>query len=125
VYQALRAGASIDSLQRLYHEKAEEREGKDVPVDKLPPAYAQAIGAAEEGTVLPPFALEGSNGRTRYAVVTVASRRSEGDVRYEDVRDKIRSQLGEQLAIRRYLDRLRKSSYVEIRTQESKDVSGR
>jgi peptidyl-prolyl cis-trans isomerase SurA len=125
VYKALQAGASIDSLQRLYHEKAEEREGKDVPVDKLPPAYAQAIGAAEEGTVLPPFAVEGSNGRTRYAVVRVTSRRSEGDVRYEDVRDKIRSQLGEQLAIRRYLDRLRKSSYVEIRTEENKDVSGR
>jgi hypothetical protein len=75
--------------------------------------------------VLPPFAVEGSNGRTRYAVVRVTSRRSEGDVRYEDVRDKIRSQLGEQLAIRRYLDRLRKSSYVEIRTEENKDVSGR
>ncbi len=125
VYKALQAGASIDSLQRLYHEKGEEREGKDVPVTKLPPAYAQAIGGAEEGTVLPPFPLEGSNGRTRYAVVTVTSRRPEGDVRYEDVRDKIRSQLGEQLAIRRYLDRLRKSSYVEIRTGEGRDVSRR
>ncbi|MGH7628266.1 MAG: peptidylprolyl isomerase [Gemmatimonadales bacterium] len=125
VYQALRAGASLDSLQRLYHEKGEEREGRDVPVTKLPPAYAQAIGGAEEGTVLPPFALEGSNGRTRYAVVTVTSRRPEGEVRYEDVRDKIRSQLGEQLAIRRYLDRLRKSSYVEIRTGEGRDVSRR
>ncbi|MGH7517565.1 MAG: peptidylprolyl isomerase [Gemmatimonadales bacterium] len=125
VSKALQAGASIDSLQRLYHEKGEEREAKDVPVDKLPPAYAQAIGAAAEGTGLPPFAIEGSNGRTRYAVVRVTSRRPEGDVRYEDVRDKIRSQLGEQLAIRRYLDRLRKSSYVEIRTQDNKDVSGR
>ncbi len=125
VYQALKAGVGIDSLQRVYHEKAEEREGKDVPVDKLPPAYAQAIGGAEEGTVLPPFPLEGGNGRTRYAVVQVTRRRPEGDVRYEDVRDKIRSQLGEQLAIRRYLDRLRKASYVDIRTGDAKDVSGR
>ncbi len=123
VYKALQSGASIDSLQRLYHEKGEEREAKDVPATKLPPAYAQAVGAAEEGAVLPPFPLEGSNGRTRFAVVQVISRRPEGDVRYEDVRDKIRSQLGEQLAIRRYLDRLRKSAYVDIRTGEAKDVS--
>jgi peptidyl-prolyl cis-trans isomerase SurA len=125
VFQAIKSGASIDSLQRLYHEKSEEREAKDVPADKLPPAYSQAVGAAEEGTVLPPFALEGSNGRTRFAVVQLTSRRPEGDVRYEDVRDKIRSQLGEQLAIRRYLDRLRKSSYVEIRLGEAKEVSRR
>jgi peptidyl-prolyl cis-trans isomerase SurA len=118
VHQAMKSGASIDSLQRLYHEKSEEREAKDVPATKLPPAYAQAIGEAAEGTVLPPFPLEGTNGRTRFAVVQLTSRRPEGDVRYEDVRDKIRAQLGEQLAIRRYLDRLRKSSYVEIRTGE-------
>jgi peptidyl-prolyl cis-trans isomerase SurA len=125
VYQALKTGASIDSLQRQFHEKSEEREGKDVPLDKLPPAYAQAIGGAEEGAVVPPFPIEGSNGRIRYAVLQLTSRRPEGDVRYEDVRDKIRSQLGEQLGIRRYLDRLRKSSYVEIRGREEKDVSRR
>ena len=35
--------------------------------------------------MLPPFPLEGSNGRTRFAVVQLTSRRPEGDVRYEDV----------------------------------------
>lgn len=119
VSTALRNGAPIDSLQRLYHEKGEEREGKDIPVTKLPAAYAQALANADEGTVVPPFPVPGGNGRTRFAVVQVTSRRPEGDVRYEDVRDKIRAQLGEQLAIRRYLDRLRKSSYVEIRVPES------
>jgi parvulin-like peptidyl-prolyl isomerase len=123
IYNALRNGAPIDSLQRLYHEKGEEREGKDVPVTKLPPAYAQAIGNADEGTVVPPFPVSGANGRTRFAVVQVTTRRPEGDVRYEDVRDKIRAQLGEQLAIRRYLDRLRKSAYVEIRVPEGSGAS--
>jgi peptidyl-prolyl cis-trans isomerase SurA len=126
VYTALRTGAPIDSLQRLYHEKGEEREGKDIPVTKLPPAYAQAIGNADEGAVVPPFPVSGGNGRTRFAVVQITSRRPEGDVRYEDVRDKIRAQLGEQLAIRRYLDRLRKSAYVEIRVgQESREIGRR
>ena len=90
-----------------------------MPRNTVTAAYAQALANADEGTVVQPFPVSGGNGRTRYAVVQVTSRRPEGDVRYEDVRDKIRAQLGEQLAIRRYLDRLRKSSYVEIRVPES------
>jgi peptidyl-prolyl cis-trans isomerase SurA len=123
IYNALRSGAPIDSLQRLHHEKGEEREGKDVPLTKLPPAYAQAIGTTAEGGVVAPFPVPGSNGRTRFAVLQITSRRPEGDVRYEDVRDKIRAQLGEQLAIRRYLDRLRKSAYVEIRGGQAEGES--
>jgi peptidyl-prolyl cis-trans isomerase SurA len=117
IYQALKAGASFDSLQNRYHDRPEEREARDVPVTKLPPAYAQAIGTSGEGTVISPFALEGAAGaRIKYAVVVITTRRPEGDVRYEDVRDKVRQQLGDQLGVRRYLDQLRKKAYVEIRT---------
>jgi hypothetical protein len=49
-------------------------------------------------------------------VVQVTARRPEGDIRYEDVKDRIRQQLGQELAIRRYLDRLRSGTYVEERT---------
>ena len=38
-----------------------------------------------------------------------------GEIRYEDVKDRIRQQLGQELAIRRYIDQLRKSTYVEMR----------
>jgi peptidyl-prolyl cis-trans isomerase SurA len=116
IYQALKAGASFDSLQALYHDKPEEREARDVPVTKLPPAYAQAIGTLGAGSVVEPFPLEGTGSRVKYAVVVVTSRRPEGDVRYEDVRDKVRDQLGEQLGVRRYLDGLRKKAYVDIRS---------
>ena len=115
VYQALKSGANFDSLQTRYHDRPEEREARDVPLTKLPPAYAQAIGTNGEGAVITPFALEGTS-RIKYAVVIITSRRPEGDVRYEDVRDKVRSQLGEQLGVRRYLDALRRKAYVEIRS---------
>ncbi len=49
-------------------------------------------------------------------MVQVIGRRPEGDIRYEDVKDRIREQLGQQLAIRRYLDQLRQSTYVDVRT---------
>jgi hypothetical protein len=49
-------------------------------------------------------------------VAQVTARRPQGDIRYEDVKDRIREQLGQQLAIRRYIDRLRAATYVDIRT---------
>jgi peptidyl-prolyl cis-trans isomerase SurA len=112
---ALRKGASFDSLQQRYHDKPEEREAKEIPLTKLPPTYAQAIGDSPAGSVIGPFPLEATTGRTKYAVLLVTERREAGEVRFEDVRDKVRDQLGEQLAIRRYLDRLKKQTYVELR----------
>jgi len=114
--KALAAGASFDSLQRLHHDPSAEREAENVPVTKLPENYAKVIGQADAGTVLPVFTLPAPGGRDQFAVLQVTGRRPEGEVKYEDVRDRIRDQLGQQLAIRRYLDRLRKATYVEIRT---------
>ena len=85
-------------------------------VTKLPETYAKAIGDAGTGTVLPVFTMAGSGGREQFVVLQVTDRRPEGEIRYEDVKDRIREQLGQQLAIRRYIDRLRNSTYVEIRT---------
>ncbi len=116
VHQELLAGASFDSLQRLYHDRSAEREGENVPVTKLPEAYAKAIGDAGTGSILPVFTMAGSGDRDQFVVLQVTDRRPEGAIRYEDVRDRIRDQLGQQLAIRRYLDNLRRSTYVEIRS---------
>jgi peptidyl-prolyl cis-trans isomerase SurA len=116
VRKALVTGASFDSLQRVYHDRSAERDGENVPVTKLPEAYGKVIGEADSGAVLPVFTMPGAGGRDQFIVLKVTNRRPEGEVRYEDVRDRIREQLGQQLAIRRYLDRLRKATYVEIRS---------
>jgi peptidyl-prolyl cis-trans isomerase SurA len=115
VRNALLAGAPFDSLQRRYHDPSAEREAEHVPLTKLPENYAKVIGEADSGTVVPVFTLPAGN-REQFVVLQVTGRRPEGDVKYEDVRDRIRDQLGQQLAIRRYLDRLRKATYVEIRS---------
>jgi peptidyl-prolyl cis-trans isomerase SurA len=116
VRNALLAGASFDSLQRLYHDRSAERAGENVPVTKLPENYAKAVGEAGKGTILPVFTMPGSGNREQFVVLQVTDRRPEGDIKYEDVRDRIREQLGQQLAIRRYLDSLRRATYVEIRS---------
>jgi peptidyl-prolyl cis-trans isomerase SurA len=115
VRSKLLAGASFDSLQRIYHDRSGERQADNVPIDKMPEAYAKAIGQADSGTVVPVFQLEGANGRQQFVILQVTARRAPGDIKYEDVKDKIREQLSQQLAIRRYLDRLRKATYVDIR----------
>jgi hypothetical protein len=116
VRAALAAGAPFDSLQRLHHDRSAEREAENVPVTKLPENYAKTIGEAAPDSLLPVFAMPGAGSREQFVVLQVTDRRPEGEIRYEDVRDRIRQQLGEQLAIRRYLDGLRKSTYVEIRS---------
>jgi peptidyl-prolyl cis-trans isomerase SurA len=116
VRNALVAGAPFDSLQRLYHDRSAERQGENVPVNKLPENYAKAIGQAGAGTTLPVFTMPTAGGREQFVILQVTDRRPEGEIKYDDVRDRIRDQLGQQLAIRRYIDGLRRSTYVDIRS---------
>jgi peptidyl-prolyl cis-trans isomerase SurA len=109
-------GASFDSLQRALHDPSAERQADNVPVDKVPEAYTKAIGESDSGSVAPVFELPGAGTRAQFVVVQVTGRRPPGDVRFEDVRDRIRDQLGQQLAIQRYIDRLRRATYVDIRS---------
>ena len=80
------------------------------------PAYTVALAEARAGTVVPVFVLPTPTDplRSKYAVVQVFDRQETGEYRYEDVKDMLRGQLGEQMAIRRYLDRLRGASYVAV-----------
>jgi len=116
VRRLLIRGAPFDSLQRALHDPSAERHAENVPVDKLPESYAKVIGEADSGAVVPVFQLPGAGTRDQFVVLQVTGRRPPGDIRYEDVRDRIRDQLGQQLAIRRYIDELRRTTYVDIRT---------
>jgi len=115
VATALRDGAPLDSLQRVYHDQAEEREAAQVPLAQLPPAYQAALANADSGFVSPVFVLEAPNNRSKYAVAYVTGRTVEGEVAYDDVREQIRTVLGKQLAEQRYVQQLRKSANVEVR----------
>jgi len=114
VRTALLAGASFDSLARLYHDAAEQRELGETALDKLAEPYKGLLATAQAGAVTPVTPIE-VGPRTKYVVMQVVSRREEGDTVFEDVKDQVRSTLAKQLGVRRYLDRLKGASYVEIR----------
>ena len=116
VYKAALAGESFDSLQRQYHDGTEEREAAAVPLDKLPEVYKRGIITADSSvTIVPPFALESPGGGKKFAIVMVTERRAEGEVTYQDVRDRVRTILADDLAMQKYLAQLRRATYVEVR----------
>jgi peptidyl-prolyl cis-trans isomerase SurA len=114
--QALHDGAAYDSLARLYHDPAEEREANEVPLTQLPEEYKAGIGSADSGTTVAPFAIRKEMGlRRKYVVLEVTGRRTEGAIDYVDVKEQIRKRMSDDLGVRRYLDRLRRATYVDVR----------
>jgi parvulin-like peptidyl-prolyl isomerase len=109
-------GASFDSLQRVHHDPLEPREMREFPVQQLPQPYAATLAGLAAGEFAPVTQLPGvGEVGGKFAVIQLVERRPAGEPRYEDVRDQIRVELGERLAIRRYLDRLRGGVYAEVR----------
>ena len=118
-YIAIKSGAPFDSLQRLYHDKAEEREVEQFPLDRLvqsAPAYGTALRDAKQGDLIPLFKLDAPDPyRAKWAIVSLTSRIPAGEVRFEDVRDRIRTSLASVLSRKKHLDRLRSATFVEVR----------
>lgn len=114
LYGALAAGASFDSLARRYADPNEPKLAEDAPISALPPEYQAAVGDTARG-LQPPFLLGAGTVRPKYVVLEITERHEAGPVQFEDVRDRIRANLGQQLAIDHYLSQLRRITYVDIR----------
>jgi peptidyl-prolyl cis-trans isomerase SurA len=115
VHAALARGASFDSLARLYADPQEAKLAEDAPTTQLPPEY-QALLTSDTTMGLKPVITVGADTpRPKFAVINVTARHPEGELTFEDVKLRIRSTLGEQLAIRHYIDQLRRQTYIVIR----------
>ncbi|MEO8449423.1 MAG: peptidylprolyl isomerase [Gemmatimonadota bacterium] len=115
-YEALKAGAAFDSMQRAHHDKAEEKEVPSFPVDQLPPAYQPHLKDAKPGMLIEPFVLPSPDpNRQKYVIVLFVDRQVAGEVKFEEVRDRLRRELGRLLAWRRQMEHLRHGNFVEIR----------
>jgi len=115
VHDALAAGASFDSLARRYGDESEEKLADGLPLSQLPPDYQVAIGNDTVLGLKPVFEVGGNTRRPKFVVLEVTKRLPEGELTFEDVKDRIRESLSQQLAVRHYLDLLRRTTYVDIR----------
>ncbi len=117
VAAAVATGALFDSLQRIYHDPAEERQIDQYPVDSLLPAYAQATAGLDSGQVSRPFllAVPDQELRAKWAVVRVMTRIPAGRLSYEQFKPQIRTFLAKQMGKDAYIRELRRKTYVDIR----------
>src|SRR5256885_2712142 len=53
--------------------------------------------------------------RPRFVVFELMKRLPEGELGFDEVKDRIRDGLGQQLAIKHHLDLLRRTTYVDVR----------
>jgi peptidyl-prolyl cis-trans isomerase SurA len=112
--EALRRGAPLDSLLRRYHDPLEQSLFEDVPPDNLPEALRAAVQGALPGDVIGPVRVEDA-GRARFAAILFESARPEGEYTFEELYDRLRSALSESSAVRRYVEELRRATYIDIR----------
>ncbi len=109
-----RAGASFDSLARLYHDPAEDAFAQNVALDSLPPEYRDVLTGHQTGEVVGPLTLQRED-QVRFGLLKIEEMRPPGPYTFEELKDRIRTQLAEEGALRRYLNQLRKRTYVDIR----------
>lgn len=118
IRQALMAGASFDSLQRIYHDPGEEKELPRYPVDSLTPAYANAIQGVPDGGISAVFVLEAGTDplRAKYGLVQIVSRTPPGTPTFDGMKQRLKPVLARRLGERAYLDGLRAKAFIEIRS---------
>jgi len=112
-----RAGVAFDTLRVKHHDPSEESSiPQPFPQSQLPQEYQTAIAGHKANDILDPFVIEDkTRGTPKFFVVQIVTISAEHEPTVADWREKIRDQLSEEKAIRRYLDGLRKESYVSIR----------
>src|SRR6059058_239256 len=115
VHDALRAGAAFDTLARRYGDPAEGKVVPELPVSELPPDYARAIGGDTVPGLKSVFAVGVDSRRPKFVVFELMKRLPEGELTFDDVKDRIRENMGQQLAVQHYLEILRRTTYVDIR----------
>ena len=108
-------GASFDSLARAHADPNEAKLAEDTPVNQLPPEYQPVLASDTTLGIKPVITTGDGTTHVKFAILDVTARKPEGELQYEDVKLRIRQTLGEQLAIRHYIDQLRKQTYIDIR----------
>jgi peptidyl-prolyl cis-trans isomerase SurA len=110
---ALRAGASPGPLAESTGTPGDQRNNRNVQVDRLPPAYAP-LATADAGQVVGPFEVPGAGGLSSFAVVKVTERQPAGEYQLSDVEEQVRERLQEQLLAQQVVEELRRTTHIAI-----------
>jgi len=115
VRTALARGASFDSLARLHADTQEPKLAEEAPITQLPPDYQQLLASDTTIGLKPVVTVGADTPRPKFVILQITARHSEGELTYDEAKVRIRDALGEQLAIRHYIDQLRRQTYIDVR----------
>ena len=119
IVAAIEKGASFDSLQHLYHDRAEELELAGFPLDSIGHTpYGAPIANVDSGKVAAPFLLPVTNMplHSKWAVVQVTRRTAVGPPVFDDMKAAIKRALAGMMGEADYINQLRVRTFVDIRT---------
>jgi peptidyl-prolyl cis-trans isomerase SurA len=108
-------GKPADDAARKFHDSNEPRLVEATPIDSMPEEYRLALSGDTTKGLRPVFALAEGTRRAKFVSLDVTAYLPAGEVKYEDVKIRIKERLGQDLALRHYLQVLRKQAYIDIR----------
>jgi peptidyl-prolyl cis-trans isomerase SurA len=108
-------GSRFDQFAKTYADPLEPKLAEDAPLTELPPEYQEVITADTTLGMKPLITERPNTPKAKFVILEVTARHEAGELTYEDVKLRIRQSLGEQLAIRHYVDTLKRQTYVDIR----------
>ena len=117
VAQQWKAGVPFDSLARRHHDYASGEETSiltPMTRDSMPSSYQQAFANKKPGDVVV-FPIAGIAGHAKFVVAQLITAEQGGEYKLSDLRERVRAQLVEEGSIKRFLESLRKETYVSVR----------
>lgn len=108
-------GTSFDSLARRAADPEEPKLAEETPLTNLPPEYQELLARDTTTGLKPVVALGVGSSRPKFVVLDVTRRLPEGELAFEDVKVRVKEILSNDLAIRHYIEQLRRQTYVDIR----------
>jgi peptidyl-prolyl cis-trans isomerase SurA len=114
IAEAVRGGASLVELADRVKTPSDQVVLRHASLDRIPPAYAAAIGAATAGSVVGPFEGPGPANRTAFVVLRITERQEAGSYEFADVAEQARNRLRERLQVQMLVEEIRANSHVRI-----------
>jgi peptidyl-prolyl cis-trans isomerase SurA len=114
-----KAGVPFDSLAKKYHDYAAKEETSLLTPferEKLPPSYQTGF-AGKKANDIAVFQIPGASDVPKYVVAQLVTLDEGGERTLAEMRETVRGNLAERGAVRRYLDSLKRQTYVSMRLE--------
>ncbi len=121
----LKNGTPFDTLAKKYHDYADKEEtGILTPFwrDSLPVPYQKAFILKKPGDITV-FEIPWKPGVPKYVVAQLLTMSEGGEQTLGELRAAVRSELAQRGGVHRYVEQLRKSTYVSVRLNQAADVA--